>query len=278
MYEFVDTNQSSYNLISSIATKIDDVVLDTSIVGFKTLDVTGHEITGQEIDILQDVKDMETGIITNSRFNNKEIRVKFLIFSENQGDHRNAFERLNAILYNSRFYGAKLSFKDNPKWYHFAYFKDIEDLKISPKENKAVGTLVFISPSPFKYSNGRTLYLNNKVSEYQGDGYYQLKGGTTSHPHPFEIDYIYIKNTDKNVDFINFNNQIEIKTEDVFEPRFDDIIIYPNQCKVVNNQGLNISGRISEKSTFDINIKWGNAIYLYPSDLEVEIFYKERML
>ena len=147
MYNFIDTteHQSSVDLPSE-ALSINGIYIENVIEGYRTLQVTGRELLGTEIDSLK-IGRSDGERYQGKRYPSRTITVMFQLIAAGNDVFRTSFEKLNGIL---NIEEAQLIFNDETDKYFMGTPAEVGD--INPGSNAVVGEFDIFCADPFKYS------------------------------------------------------------------------------------------------------------------------------
>ena len=184
MYNFIDTTQvqpASSNL-GAESFKINGEYLENLVPGYQTLNVTGRELLGSEIDTLS-IAGINGEEYIGNRYPAREITVKYKLEAKTCGGFRDAFNKLSAALNVEE---AKLVFDDEPDKYFVGTRSDVGD--VPEGKNAIVSTFIFYCSDPFKYSATEKEFIatinDNGIMETT-----IVNNGTESVPISYEITH-----------------------------------------------------------------------------------------
>ena len=148
MYKFRDTKECTNDdtILPAEAVNFDGVQFDEVVPYFRTLNTTGRELIGADVD------NYSMGAKIGKSFRNRQIGartidVKFQISAPTNEDYREAYNMLNYYLQAEE---ARLIFVDEPDKYFTATMSDVSAPNAGV--NSGTGTISFVCSDPRKYS------------------------------------------------------------------------------------------------------------------------------
>ena len=170
MYDFTKLDGvASPNYNTSYGVIFNGIDLEESIPGFKTLIVNGRGVLGRDISTIN-AQGRDGSILESSTLPSRLLQIKYSLESDNSTNTRKSLERLNAILYENK--EVSIMFKDDLTNY---YEGTLADTTTEDEDSNIIqGQLIFICPTPFKYStpivkSGTSVIYNNYDGDYKID-------------------------------------------------------------------------------------------------------------
>ncbi len=148
LYTFVDTNQAPAALpLPSEAMNFNGEFLENLIPGYRTLNVTGRELFGTEIQSYQlGIRDGERHVY--ARIPKRLLTVKYSLEAANTADFRDRFNKLNVALFTEK--DVEIWFNDEPE---MLWTGSKLDADIPPEGvNTVVSTFTIVLCDPYKYT------------------------------------------------------------------------------------------------------------------------------
>lgn len=148
MYDFIDTNEKPKSLpLPAEAMNFDGGFLEEKIPGYRTLNVTGRELFGSEIQSYQlGISDGERHVY--ARIPKRLLTVKYQIEAPTNEDFRDRFNKLNVTLFSEN--DVEIWFNDEPEMLWSGSKGEVE---IPPEGiNRVVSTYEIILCDPYKYT------------------------------------------------------------------------------------------------------------------------------
>ena len=252
------TTQSEIKLPSE-AMVFDDVILEEEIVGYQTLSVTGRELIGYNIATVP-VDGMDGVSFESASLPPRNISVRYKLKADSPEDLREKFNQMNQILKKKQ---AVISFLDEPDYEFIGTLGAVESVPD--------GVLSFTSgfdiycADPYKY----------KVEEsVTGTGSVEI---TQELSEPVVPSQIRLRN-DAHIDkFVIENGDLSLRLKDA-SGSVSPIYIYPETQEIVRNQ-INRPEFLEWTSDFEnFAITTGDVITVAPSDTEIKVRVRERLI
>ena len=158
-YNFIDINESPKYNKPRIMTVIDGKNLDVTIEGFETLNVTGREMVGREIQS-RNYKSFSTGgtsrtkssnnvginKLISSNYPSRVLKVEYKLASESDRKARRNWEKMNYYINKEE---VEIYFTDDSDYYYIGTLIGIDD--VVPNVNTIISSFEFECMDPFKY-------------------------------------------------------------------------------------------------------------------------------
>lgn len=146
MYNFIDVNEVSENMLPSEALQINGQYIEELIDGYRTLSVSGREALSSEIETFS------TGIrdgtnVRYKRYPERILIIRYQLKAETADDFREKFNVLGRILSCE---DAELIFNDEQDKFYIGTPHEIGE--IEPGNNAVIGEFTILCADPFKYS------------------------------------------------------------------------------------------------------------------------------
>lgn len=147
MYEFIDTTETQgAGTLSAESISFNGKLLENEIPGFRTLTVSGRELTGNEIE------ESKQGRASGTRLNyvrkaGRTITVTYQLRAENNREFREKFDLLNYLLVGEN---VRVIFADEPDKYFNGTLGEVDS--VPPGANSIVSSFNIYCNDPFKYS------------------------------------------------------------------------------------------------------------------------------
>ena len=240
MYDFKNIDELGELAQSSIQTVFNGNNLDTVIPGFRTLNVNGRALIGQELEIIK-VPAKDGAILTENRIEPREITVSYVLVADSNEDFRERFNRLNLVLHTVE--PKELLFTDELK-YSFKALLHSADV-IEESNNTVKGSFTFLCLDPFKYSEVKQqtsttiMTINQLPSNLEevpvlikvvvGGSVDKLSIVNSSTTKKIIINHNFTPNDKVEIDFnseyiLKINNQIRADKVDFIETDYDLIV------------------------------------------------------
>lgn len=140
LYKFIDVNEAGLQSLASIQVIINGYNLDTSLCGYRTLNVSGRSVVGRNIETFKYSSRKTQGSKSNrANFNNRGsnvffgsdlqeaiIEVEFLLEGRNNKEFRQRLSQLANILHQEQ---AQWVFTDDPMYYYMGTISEMADFK-----------------------------------------------------------------------------------------------------------------------------------------------------
>ena len=147
MYNFMDTKDTQLaGVLPAEALSINGTYIENEITGYRTVNVSGRELTAAEL-FSADVGKADGAVYQGKRYQPREITVTYQLVSASNAAFRAAYNRLNQLLAIEQ---AKLIFADEPDKYFIGTLTD--RTAVDAGRNSVVGEFTFTCVDPFKYS------------------------------------------------------------------------------------------------------------------------------
>lgn len=161
LYKFIDVNEAGLQSLASIQVIINGYNLDTSLCGYRTLNVSGRSVVGRNIETFKYSSRKTQGSKSNrANFNNRGsnvffgsdlqeaiIEVEFLLEGRNNKEFRQRLSQLANILHQEQ---AQWVFTDDPMYYYMGTISEMADFK--ENNNTIKSTFKIVCVDSFKTS------------------------------------------------------------------------------------------------------------------------------
>lgn len=161
LYKFIDVNEAGLQSLASIQVIINGYNLDTSLCGYRTLNVSGRSVVGRNIETFKYSSRKTQGSKSNrANFNNRGsnvffgsdlqeaiIEVEFLLEGRNNKEFRRRLSQLANILHQEQ---AQWVFTDDPMYYYVGTISEMADFK--EDNNTIKSTFKIVCVDSFKTS------------------------------------------------------------------------------------------------------------------------------
>lgn len=161
LYKFIDVNEAGLQSLASIQVIINGYNLDTSLCGYRTLNVSGRSVVGRNIETFKYSSRKTQGSKSNrANFNNRGsnvffgsdlqeaiIEVEFLLEGRNNKEFRQRLSQLANILHQEQ---AQWVFTDDPMYYYLGTISEMADFK--EDNNTIKSTFKIVCVDSFKTS------------------------------------------------------------------------------------------------------------------------------
>lgn len=161
LYKFIDVNEAGLQSLASIQVIINGYNLDTSLCGYRTLNVSGRSVVGRNIETFKYSSRKTQGSKSNrANFNNRGsnvffgsdlqeaiIEVEFLLEGRNNKEFRQRLSQLANILHQEQ---AQWVFTDDPMYYYMGTISEMADFK--EDNNTIKSTFKIVCVDSFKTS------------------------------------------------------------------------------------------------------------------------------
>lgn len=247
------------NVLPSEALLIDGEAIEDQIDGYQTLTVEGRELMGQELHVVDRVGS-DGGILTQSRYPQRYITVKYKMEAEDRVQFRNNFNKLNRLLTGR---DKELRFNDE-RYYYFIGTLESAD-PVPTGSNSVVSSFTFLCDDPFKYRDNTLTSPSPLV----------LNINTPYNTLPSRIVIKLSQGGGDTVKLMMGEKEIELRgvggnSGDTFTFDFEEQLIYKN--------GTNVMRHLELTSDFeDFYMKSWNRITTEPQSL-IQFYYKEAEL
>ena len=118
-----------------------NLTLESLVNGYVTLQVTGRELAGPEVD-LPELGYQDGGILVHRRFPTRKIVVTYGLFAEDDVDFRHSFKLLNQQLYTRDKF--KFYFRDDPEYYWEGIVTEVGEFPAGTNQGKSTFTITCI--------------------------------------------------------------------------------------------------------------------------------------
>ena len=154
MYSFIDTNGTQgEKTLPSEAVSFNGHWLDEEVEGFRTLSVSGRDLTVRDVNSSTGGKYSDGEEFISSQIPKREISVTYQLLSESNEAFRVAYNTLNELLKGEQ---KRLIFADEPDKYFVATKTEHRDGDAG--RNSVVGEITFLCLDPFKHSTSTKTY------------------------------------------------------------------------------------------------------------------------
>ena len=260
-YLFTDVNATAKNA-AGLQTIVDGTNLDTTLINFRTLNVTGRGIAEREL--TETPKPYGDGSwVDFQRIPARDLFIEAEIWADTEVQLQELFRKLNEEILGGK---KKIIFTDEPNYYWLGYFTTWN----APKEDRRrhVTTLTFRRTDPYKYKTG-TSVINNTTP---------IPTGYTMPLNPEKIKLI-VGAATSSVKLTNSTTGKNIVINRSFIAGDEIDIIYGESIKVQFPSGTNLMPYVSLSSDLEFfTIKAGDTLAVSPTTVQYEITARGRSL
>ena len=145
-YQTLAKNHSNIDQLPSESLIINGVPMEEIIPGFRTLSVSGRELSGRSINAVRRGGG-DGALLLNSRLDPRILTVRYRLEASDNDAFRMAFNQLNIVLHKS---SLNIRFLDELE---YSYTGTLETAETPPEgRNTVVSALTFYCADPYKYS------------------------------------------------------------------------------------------------------------------------------
>lgn len=156
-YQTLAKNHSNIDQLPSESLIINGVPMEEIIPGFRTLSVSGRELSGRSINAVRRGGG-DGALLLNSTLDPRILTVRYRLEASDNDAFRTAFNRLNIVLHKN---SLNIRFLDELE---YSYTGTLETAETPPEgRNTVVSALTFYCADPYKYSEPITVSSTNNV-------------------------------------------------------------------------------------------------------------------
>lgn len=260
-YQFTDVNAAANNA-AGLQTIVDGTNLDTTLINFRTLNVTGRGIA--ERTLTETPKPYGDGSwVDFERIPARDLIIEAEIWANSETELQELFRKLNEEILGGE---KKIIFTDDPNYYWLGYFTTWN----APKEDRRrhVITLMFRRADPYKYKTGTSI-INNTTA---------VPAAYTMPITPEKITLI-VGAATNSIKLTNTTTGKNIVLDRAFIAGDVIEIIYGESIRVQSSKGENMMPFVSLSSDLELfTIKAGDTLAATPTTVQYEITARGRSL
>lgn len=162
MYEYRDSSRQeerTTNNLPSVAMNYDGKYLEDEVIGYRTLNVTGREMIGLE---LESSSTQVGSIITNQTLPARTIEIQFRLEADSNNELQERFKHLMKLLYRKE--DVELSFLDDELVNYYGRYSNFGG--IPADTNRITSTFEIYCQDPVKYSEPVTTTGEVQISTF----------------------------------------------------------------------------------------------------------------
>lgn len=264
MYEFTDLKQKTTGegvYINPEAPMFDFGFIESQIEGYKTISVTGREMIGKNVNIVE-FEGFDGGLYNYSNYTTRTIRVNYMLESNTSYNLLQKFQKLNYLLRKEQFL---FTFNDEKTLFYQGTVQEVDEIDSGRLNVK--GSFTILCSDPFKYSSNKELVNTNVVDLTSLNSQYNLR-----------LNRIEIKPT---------TNLTDLKIDFTGNKKYDIILLgsYTTADTItldfINNTikkgNTNILNNLSWESDFE-NITIDNTTVITSNNSNIKVVYNDKIL
>lgn len=147
MYEFTDTNAVPTQTLG-LAMSFGGVYFEEVIAGYKTLNVGGRELIGNELETATG-KGKDGVTITGQTLPPRPLTIQYKLDAKTDAECRYNFETLNFLLRKNGKNNVAIQFTDEPGRTYYGRLQSVDEVPYD--RNTVVGTFTLLCEDPYKY-------------------------------------------------------------------------------------------------------------------------------
>ncbi|MPM87951.1 hypothetical protein SDC9_135052 [bioreactor metagenome] len=149
MYGFTDTNAIPEQTLG-LAMRFGGVYFEEALSGYKTLNVGGRELIGNELETATG-KGNDGSVITGQTLPSRMLTIQYKLEAKTDAECRHNFETLNFLLRKNGKNNVAITFTDEPGRTYYGRLQSVDDVPYD--RNTVTGTFTLYCENPYKYGD-----------------------------------------------------------------------------------------------------------------------------